>query len=127
MGLTASQLEALRQWLREEGCTHVVMESTGCYWELAFNILEDSFTIGLAGRSSAAAATRRGTPPGLMLRGRSVTPCDAASSFIPPRPLRELRGLHVPAQATGAQAVQEQNGVLKTLEKGNIKLGYIFS
>ena len=24
-----------------EGCTHVVMESTGCYWKPVLNILED--------------------------------------------------------------------------------------
>ena len=41
-------LEALRQWLSNEHCTHVVMESTGSYWKPVFNILEDSLAVCLA-------------------------------------------------------------------------------
>lgn len=38
----------MRQWLIEERCTHVVMESTGSYWKPVFNILEESLTVILA-------------------------------------------------------------------------------
>jgi hypothetical protein len=30
-GTVGHELEALRKWLQSEGCTHVVMESTGVY------------------------------------------------------------------------------------------------
>ena len=32
-GTFHSDLEALRRWLSDEHCTHVVMESTGSYWK----------------------------------------------------------------------------------------------
>jgi len=42
-------LEKLRQWLHEEQCTHVVMESTGSYWKPIYNILDDGeLTVVLA-------------------------------------------------------------------------------
>ena len=34
-------LEALRTWLLEEGCTQVGMESTGVYWKPMYFALED--------------------------------------------------------------------------------------
>lgn len=38
--MTKGLLE-LRDWLEENNCTEVVMESTGVYWKLIYNILED--------------------------------------------------------------------------------------
>ena len=38
-GTIRSELERLREWLRTSGCTHVVMESTGCYWKPVLNVL----------------------------------------------------------------------------------------
>jgi transposase len=35
-----SSLTALRDWCKQEGVTHVAMESTGVYWKPVFNILE---------------------------------------------------------------------------------------
>jgi hypothetical protein len=40
-GTVRHELEALRAWLQSEGCTHVVMESTGVYWKPVLNVLED--------------------------------------------------------------------------------------
>lgn len=31
-------LQQLKQWLEEENCHHVAMESTGVYWEPVYNI-----------------------------------------------------------------------------------------
>jgi transposase len=39
-GTTVLELRRLRDWLKQEGITHVVMESTGSYWKPVFNILE---------------------------------------------------------------------------------------
>ena len=36
-------LEALRDWLKELGVTHVGMESTGIYWKPVHTILEGHF------------------------------------------------------------------------------------
>ena len=38
-------LEALRDWLKERGVTHVGMESTGVYWKPVHAILEGHFTL----------------------------------------------------------------------------------
>src|SRR3990172_6409393 len=40
-GTTTEELEGLKQWLKEEGITHVAMESTGVFWKPVFNVLED--------------------------------------------------------------------------------------
>ncbi len=40
-GMVTGELERLRAWLKAERCTHVVMESTGCYWKPVLNVLEN--------------------------------------------------------------------------------------
>ena len=35
-----ADLEAMKTWLLQAGCTHVVMESAGPYWKPVFNVLE---------------------------------------------------------------------------------------
>lgn len=47
-GTNVKELERLRTWLQETGCTEAVMESTGSYWKPVFNILEGSLKIILA-------------------------------------------------------------------------------
>src|SRR4051794_29324761 len=44
-GTFNEDLERLRLWLEDEGCTHAVMESTGSYWKPIFNILEESIEV----------------------------------------------------------------------------------
>jgi len=39
-GTIVAELESLREWLKQEGVTHVVMESTASYWKPVFNVLE---------------------------------------------------------------------------------------
>lgn len=43
----ASDLERMRNWLKDFGCKVVGMESTGQYWRPVFNALEDDFKIHL--------------------------------------------------------------------------------
>jgi transposase len=47
-GTMTADLEALRDWLRELGVTHVGMESTGVYWKPVHTILEGHFTLIVA-------------------------------------------------------------------------------
>ena len=44
--MTGDLLE-LADWLKQAGCTHVAMESTGVYWKPVFNILEGEFKVVL--------------------------------------------------------------------------------
>src|SRR5262250_2973091 len=43
-GTMAAELLALRDWLQAHGVTHVAMESTGVYWKLVYDVLEERFT-----------------------------------------------------------------------------------
>ncbi|QMU64401.1 MAG: transposase [Flavobacteriaceae bacterium] len=42
-GAYTSSLTDLRDWCKSEVATHVAMESTGVYWMLVFNVLEEYF------------------------------------------------------------------------------------
>lgn len=44
-GTVTNELMGLRDWLKENGITHVAMESTGIYWKPVFNILEEDFEV----------------------------------------------------------------------------------
>ena len=42
---TTKGLLELRDWLEDNRCTHVAIESTGIYWRPVFHILEDIVTV----------------------------------------------------------------------------------
>src|SRR5580658_8933875 len=93
-GTTVAELQALRDWIQKEQCTHAIMESTGSYGKPVFNILEGSVKVALANPHEVKA--RKGHKADAkdawwlahLLRHAMVTP-----SFIPPRPQRDLRDL----------------------------------
>ena len=121
-------LEALRDWLAAAGVTHVGMESTGVYWRPVYAVLEGHFDLTVGN-----ARHIRNVP------GRKTDVKDAewiadlvrhgliAKSFVPPRPLREMRELlRYRRKLTESQAA-ERNRLLKLLETANIKLASIMS
>src|ERR1017187_496595 len=93
-GTHRAKLDRLREWLKEEQITHVVMESTGSYWKPVYNLLEDTVQVYLANPQEVK--NRRGHKTdnqdgwwlAHLLRHAMIHP-----SFIPPRPIRELRDL----------------------------------
>jgi transposase len=127
-GTTLDELEKLRDWLHEEGCTHVAMEATGVYWKPVHNVLEDSFTL-LVGNAEHMHA----------LRGRKTDVKDAewiatllrhgliAASFIPDRAQRELRELTRFRTSIIRDRARVVNRLQKTLEGANIKLGAVLT
>ncbi|MCI0354520.1 MAG: IS110 family transposase, partial [Acidobacteria bacterium] len=127
-GTVNCELESLSRWLQQSGCTHIVMESTGSYWVPVFNILEQHFTIVLA--NPMEVRQRRGHKTDWkdsqwmahLLRHNLLR-----SSFIPPRPFRDLRGLTRQRKQLVRHLTQEKNRVQKTLEEANIKLGSVLS
>ena len=121
-------LEALRDWLQELGVTHVGMESTGVYWRPVYAVLEGCFDL-IVGNARHI----RNVP------GRKTDVKDSewiadlvrhgliAKSFVPPKPLRELRELlRYRRKLTESQAA-ERNRLLKLLETANIKLASVAS
>ena len=119
-------LEVLRDWLAAAGVTHVGMESTGVYWRPVYAVLEGLFDL-IVGNARHI----RNVP------GRKTDVKDAewvadlvrhgliAKSFVPPRPLREMRELlRYRRKLTESQAA-ERNRLLKLLETANIKLASV--
>jgi transposase len=127
-GTTTHALQSLERWLYELGCLHVVMESTGDYWKPIFNILEERMSVVLANPAHVKNIPGRKTDVkdcqwlAHLLRHGLVR-----SSFIPPRPIRELRDLTRRRRQLLSAATSERNRVQKVLEDANIKLASILS
>ena len=91
---TVPALEELKQWLIQEGCTSVAMESTGSYWKPVFNVLEEAVRVYLANpqevknRKGHKTDDKDGWWLAHLLRHAMIQP-----SFILPRAIRELRDL----------------------------------
>jgi transposase len=121
-------LLACRDWLIAEGCTHAVLESTGVYWKPLFNVLEDAIEVVLAN------ARHVKNVPG---RKTDVKDCEwlaqllrhglIKGSFIPPKPVRQLRDLTRYRQKLVQQRAAELNRLQKFLEDANIKLSSVVS
>jgi len=90
-----SSLTDLRDWCKQQGVTHIAMESTGIYWKPVFNVLEDeSFEIILVNARHVKNIPGHKTDKKdsawlskLLLSGL------LKGSFIPPVDIRELRDL----------------------------------
>lgn len=121
-------LLACKDWLESEGCTHVALESTGVYWKPVFNILEDSMEIILANARHIKNVPGRKTDAkdcewiAQLLRHGLIK-----ASFIPPRPIRELRDLTRYRKKLIQQRSSELNRIQKFLEDANIKLSSVVS
>jgi transposase len=115
-----------RDWLISEGCTHVAMESTGVYWKPVFNILEDHMEVILANARNIKNVPGRKTDVrdcqwiAKLLRHGLIE-----GSFIPPKPIRQLRDLTRYRQKLIQQRSSEINRLQKFLEEANIKLASV--
>jgi len=127
-GTTVAELNDLREWLRGESVTHVVMESTGSYWKPVFNVLEDAVRVYLANpqevknRKGHKTDDKDGWWLAHLLRHAMIQP-----SFIPPRAIRELRDLTRRRKRLLGNSTSERNRVQKILEDANVKLGNVLS
>src|SRR6266478_7620905 len=131
-GTIREELARLREWLKSEHCTHVVMESTGVYWKPVLNVLEDDpefvLQVVLANPQQVKAVTGHKTDPhdarwlAHLLRHGMIRP-----SFIPPRAQRELRELTRRRKQMVRAAADERNRVQKVLEDANVKIGDVLS
>ena len=118
-----ADLIRLRQWLAEEGVTHVALESTGVYWRPLFNMLEEQCTVILANAAHVKAVPGRKTDVRdsewlveLLQHGL------IRGSFIPPAPIRALRDLTRHRTNLIEDRTRAVNRVQKVLEDANIKL-----
>lgn len=127
-GTTTTQIQAMAQWLTEQGVTHVAMESTGVYWKPIWNLLEGHFELLLCNAQHIKKVAGRKTDVkdcewiAQLLQHGLLRP-----SFVPSRPIRELREL----TRHRAQLVNEKtrvaNRLQKVLEDANVKLSSVAS
>ena len=127
-GTIRSQLDALRDWLKQQGVTQVALESTGSYWKPVFNALEDTVKVYLANpqevknRKGHKTDNKDGWWLAHLLRHAMIHP-----SFIPPRAIRELRDLTRRRKRLLGAGTSERNRVQKVLEDANVKLGNVLT
>src|SRR5205085_4729594 len=90
----AGDLLALRDWLKELGATHVAMEATGVYWKPVYYALEDDFELLLVNAQHVKNVPGRKTDTQDAQWLCQLLECGLLRpSFVPPKPIRELRDL----------------------------------
>src|SRR5512132_3305390 len=121
--ITVRGLLALRDWLTAHRVGQVVMEATGVYWKAPWAILEDEFECLLVNARHVK-----------QVPGRTTDVSDAAwlcqlaeagllkASFVPPKPIRQLRNLTRYRKTQIQERAREVNRLHKALEDAGIKL-----
>lgn len=127
-GTMTVDLMVLYDWLKAKGVTHVAMESTGIFWKPIYNLLEDEFEVLLINAEHIKRVPGRKTDvtdaewiADLLAHGL------LKASFIPPKPIRELRDLTRYRKSLIDERVREVNRLHKLLETANIKLSSVAS
>jgi len=123
-----SGLLALADWLTDEGVTHAAMESTGVYWKPVWNILEGVLELLLVNAEHIKQVPGRKTDVKDAEWIAQLLACGLLkASFVPERPVRDLRDLTRQRVQLVRQKVQVANRIQKTLEDANIKLASVAS
>ena len=127
-GTTTPQLLALRDWLEAEQVTLVGIESTGDYWKPVFYLLDEVMECWLLNANHLH-----------HVPGRKTDMNDAAwiaelvehglvrPSFVPPKPIRELRNLTRYRRAQIEERSREVQRLDKVLQDAGIKLSSVAS
>ena len=120
---TVPGLLALADWLAAHDVKHVVMEATGDYWKPVWHLLEEDFELMLVNARHVK-----------QVPGRKTDVSDAAwlcrlaeaglltASFVPPKPIRDLRLLTRYRRTQIAERKREAQRLHKALEDTGIKL-----
>jgi transposase len=125
-GTMTAHLLALSDWLVHEGVTHVAMESTGVYGKPIFNLLEGAFQVVLVNPQHLKRVPRRKTDVKDCAWIAQLLQCGLLQpSFIPPRPIRELRELTRQRVQLVAEKTAAANRIHKALEGATIKLASV--
>jgi transposase len=120
------ELLELREWFSAKGVTHVAMEGTGIYWRPVDGLREEAFEMILGNAQHIKNVPGRKTDvkdsewlADLARHGL------IAKSFVPPKPLRQLRDLLRYRRKLMESRTAERNRLLKLLETANIKLASV--
>lgn len=125
-GTTTGDLMALGDWLKVHGVTHAAMESTGVYWKPVYYILEEAFTVLLVNPAHMKNVPGRKT---------DVKDCEWIAelqehgllngSFIPPKPIRDLRDLTRRRTTVTQERAHEVQRLHSVLQDAGIKLSSV--
>jgi transposase len=124
-----SSLKELRDWLLDNGITHVVMESTGVFWKPVYNVLEPAgLTVWIVN-----AAHVKYVPGHKTDKKDSAWLCKLLlagllkPSYIPAKEQRELRDLTRYRTTLIQSNASNKNRTIRILEDANIKLSSVLS
>ena len=119
-------LLAMRDWLVEQRVTLVGMESTGDYWKPVYYVLEDAFTCWLINpRHIKKVPGRKSDVTDAQWIARLVQFGLVQPSFVPPRPIRELRDLTRYRTSLVRDRARQVQRLHNTLEDAGIKLSLV--
>jgi transposase len=128
-GTLTNELKEMADWLTQNHCEMVAMESTGSYWKPLYNIME---LLGL--NAMVVNASHMKAVP-----GRKTDVKDAewiadllqhgllTASYIPDKEQRELREVMRYRKSLTEERSREINRLQKMLEGANVKLGNMVS
>ena len=119
----------LVDWIKEQDCTHVAMESTGVYWKPIVNILEAEnieFLVVNAQHMKAVPGRKTDVKDAEWI-AKLLRHGLLKASFIPDRIQRELRELVRYRRSMIEERARQHNRIQKVLEGANIKLGSVVS
>lgn len=123
-----NQILALKKWLVENNCLDVCMESTGKYWIPVFNLLEDQINVVVANPKWVRA-----------VKGNKDDVKDSKwiaelfrmglvrNSFIPEKPIRDLREFTRYRMHLISQRSSEKNRLQNAFTVGNVAMDAVVS
>lgn len=125
---TSAGLAQLHDWLASFGVTVVAMESSGVYWKPVYYMLEGTFECQLLNAEHIKQVPGRKTDVkdaewiAQLVEHGLVRP-----SFVPPKPIRELRDITRYRKSLTYERTREVQRLNKMLEDAGIKLSSVAS
>lgn len=127
-GTSTRELLRLQEWLLERQITHAAMESTGVYWKPVWHILEGCFDLTLGNaKQMKTVPGRKSDEKDAEWIGELMAHGLIKRSFVPPRPIQELRDLTRTRRQMQGEHARHIQRIQKVLEDANIKLTSVLS
>jgi transposase len=127
-GTTTRELLGLRDWLTAQQVTVVGMESTGVYWKPVFYLLEDAVECQLLNaRHLHNVPGRKSDVQDSAWIAQLIEHGLVRPSFVPPKPIRELRDLTRYRRAQIDERTREAQRLDKVLQDAGLKLSSVAS
>lgn len=127
-GTMPDELERLREWIVANEVSDVVMESTSVYWMHVYEVLEDVTRPAVVNASHVKKVPGRKTD---LTDAQWLAELHAhgllRTSFIPPKEIRELRGLTRYRTKLVAMRTAARNRTIKLIEIAGVKLSSVVS